>query len=855
MRTQHRSTIVFALAFTFIFSLSGLSYLTLRSQLRDSQWVHHTMAVITELREASSHFSSAISNQRAYIITHDKKFLDNYDRARAALPQCLEKLGKLTVDNPAQHERVRLLDKMLRERFRLASALSERIKRSSPAEIARTVGMNSALDSRIEAKIQNTIQEEFRLLGGRNKDSQASSDRSSWMVILGGLCSLLLVALGAYVLRRDLIQRLKAEKELELFFEVSLDMLSTANLQGYFTRVNKAFCDVTGYSAQELTTKPFIDFVHPDDVPRTLKEAEKLAQGIDTLSFENRYLCKNGEYRWFSWKSSLVEGKLYGGARDVTEQRKVNDLLAQASRMKSEFLANMSHEIRTPLNGVIGMADLLRDTQLDAQQSHYVEIIQNSSSGLLQIINDILDFSKVEAGRMDLEYLSFSPVTLIESQAELLAARARAKNLSLVTFVDPALPSTLKGDPGRLSQILINFVSNAIKFTEEGRVVVRLLQTGSKDGRVQLRFEVSDSGIGLNEETQRKLFQPFTQADSSTARKFGGTGLGLSICKRLVELMGGKIGVKSTEGKGSTFWFSCELEQSSVEIVSENRQDQLPTQLRVLVVDDDPPSGEIFQKYLLNWKMQAELASGAAEGLEMLEAAVKQGRPYALVLLDYKMPDISGFDFLERVKADSSRYSSPHFILTTAFFGVKHSEEALKRGFSSYLAKPVKQSELFNAISNCFVKAGNMRKIVSPLAGGGQAAQKHAAAFRILVAEDNAANQLLTLTQLQKLGYAAQAVANGREALDAVKSGGFDLVLMDCQMPEMDGFEATRAIREWEKSQGLRIPIVALTANAMKEDERRCLESGMDAYLAKPIKKEQLARALEQRLGSLRKAG
>ena len=641
-------------------------------------------------------------------------------------------------------------------------------------------------------------------------------------------------------------------------FENAIEGIFQTTPAGQYLNVNPALARMYGYAdtrdlvagLTRIENQLYVDPRRRDDFIHEM-EVNGFVRG-----FESKIYRKDRSTIWISENARTVrnaDGSIAyyeGMVEDITERKRLESELLEsklvaetANRAKSEFLANMSHEIRTPLNGVIGMTNLLLMSKLEAEPRTFAETIRLSGESLLIVVNDILDFSKIEAGKLDLEVVNFDLREAIDGIMDLLAVQAHNKGIELACFLDPHMPTHIRGDPGRLRQIINNLVGNAIKFTTQGEVVLSVTAQTETINEAVLRFEVRDTGIGIDTEAQARLFQAFSQADGSTTRRYGGTGLGLAISKRLVELMHGKIGMNSRVGQGSTFWFHVEFGKQP-----DQREPVTPADLaglHVLIVDDNATNREIMSHYARAWSMRAKCASGGAEALKLLrESAVDD--PYELVILDMQMPEMDGLMLAAEITKDK-RIPAVRMLMLTSLGNDIAAEVLTSAGIVACVLKPVQRTRLLDRLTE--VMAGPVLKRAEQIAASGRLPKKYRITpekqeeIRILVAEDNRVNQMVALNMLQKLGYRAKLAINGREVLKVLEETPYDLILMDCQMPEMDGYEATRQIRA---GSGRQPHIVAMTANAMKGDEELCRAAGMDDYLSKPVRIEKLKEVIER---------
>jgi two-component system sensor histidine kinase/response regulator len=621
--------------------------------------------------------------------------------------------------------------------------------------------------------------------------------------------------------------------------------------------------EMLGYAPDEIakTQEALFQLTHPEDSAMLAAMVrDHLANGA-LFDAEIRQRTKSGEWRWFRVRGRRecdARGNaltVSGSQQDITEKRQFQQALieatetaAAANSAKSEFLANMSHEIRTPMNGVIGMTELLLETPMTPMQRDYAETVRDSASALLTVINDILDFSKVEAGKLDLEHIDMDLRDTLEDVARLLAIQAHAKGLEVTALIDPTLPDMVKGDAGRVRQILLNLGGNAVKFTQRGEVAIDLKVVERGPDSTLVRCEMRDTGVGIPSNRLNALFKPFSQVDASTTRRFGGTGLGLSIVKRLVHLMGGETGVTSEEGVGSVFWFTARF---GISHQTNKTRRAPPLELkgqRVLVVDDNATNRKVIMGQLMLCGIEPVCASSADEALSLMRQAAAAGRAFEAALLDHQMPGCDGAKLGKMIIADPSLKPTRLILLTSS--GQRGDGHLFAEiGFAGYLLKPVTQRDLTDCLMLVLaVKAEAWHMQSQPIiTRHALRTQRGRTKHRLLLAEDNAVNQKVACRTLEKLGYRVDVAVDGRAAVDGWKSGRYDLILMDCQMPVLDGYEATREIRRLEAGNS-HIPIVALTAHAMKGADLQCTAAGMDDYLTKPIDRSQLEACLDRHL-------
>ncbi|MGD8947952.1 MAG: response regulator [Desulfobacterales bacterium] len=646
-----------------------------------------------------------------------------------------------------------------------------------------------------------------------------------------------------------------SEEKYRTIIETTPDGYYEVDLAGTFTFLNDAMCNIFGYSRQEMSgmnTRTYLDKADSENLDKSFSRVLETGEPVTSLSWT--LVGHDGSDRFVESSVSLIKDTkgqpigFSGFVRDVTERRRAEALYREklsaeaANRTKSEFLASMSHEIRTPLNSIIGLVDLTLQSGLRPDQREDLDVVKSSAYSLLSIINNILDFSKIEAGKLDFEEAPFSFKNTIDDSLRIMAMKAHVKGIELAYRIAPKVPDRLLGDPTRLRQVLLNLVDNAIKFTDKGEVIVYVASKKPSDLDVILHISVVDTGIGISKEKQRRIFTAYDQGDTSISRRFGGTGLGLAVSAQLVNLMGGSINVKSRPGEGSRFRFTARFKRQLGEALPDAAAAQTDlSDVNVMVVDDNASHRKILKELLKEWQMRPLLVSDAAAAQNMLTQAVSDGDPIKLMLIDSDMPDSDGFTLADWKMRQEMTETKVIMMLT--FPHLKRKEELKGLGITAGVVKPVGPAELYRAILNAL----EIEKLPTKAADNAPeyASRIPSHSLKLLVAEDTPFNQKFIMRLLERWKHQATLVENGRQVLDTLQNETFDLILMDVQMPEMDGLEATKVVREHELTTGAHIPIIAMTAHAVKGDRERCLEAGMDEYISKPIDSDKLFDIIE----------
>ena len=869
-RSRKLIPIVFGAALAILALIAIMSYCTFSAFTRSVEAKHQSTQVIEKLESLLSEIKDFEIGQQGYLLTGRSDYLKPYVAALSKVDQTFKDLENLTAGDPESHQSLGALAVLIGAKLsNIQDSITQRKWRGIAAalDVVKTdEGMR--LMEKIRQVTWDMERREQGFLNQREQEMQANARNTNHALFFGISLSTFLFIFVFYLLNVEIGERKQTEQQLaherdllNALLESSPDSIYFKDQQSRFLRISNSLAVFFGVKLpSEAEGKTDFDYFTDEHARPAFEDEQRIVNtGQHLVGIEEKETRPDGRVTWSSTTKMPLRDTLghiigtMGISRDITERKRTEcelksamEAAEAANRAKSDFLANMSHEIRTPMNGVIGMTELALDTQLTSEQREYLTIVKSSADSLLTLINDILDFSKIEAGKLELDPIAFNLRDAVGDTAKTLALRAGEKGLELVAHVQAHVPDILVGDPARLRQILINLLGNAIKFTKQGEVILSVDLESASQESIQLRFSVSDTGIGIPQDRQKIIFQAFTQADNSTTREYGGTGLGLTITSRLVELMGGRIGLESETGKGSTFHFTANFERGHSSGKQWAAQESVNLRdLPVLVVDDNATNRRILQEIFVNWHMSPTITSGGREALAVLQKAKELGKPFPLVVTDMQMPDMDGFGLAERIKHNPILAGATIMMLTS---GGQRGDAARCRelGVTAYLTKPVKQSELWDAVLAALGRTPLENEPAALVTR--HSLRESQQIYRILLAEDNRVNQSVATSLLEKRGHTVVVANNGREALALLAGAAhhkFDLVLMDVQMPEMDGFEATAAIRETEKEIGGHIPIVAMTAHAMKGDEERCLASGMDGYISKPIRQEDLFRMMD----------